>query len=161
MELLMVLCVICELIIIWRVIASEKKLKLFLETQPICKANYSDFKSSKFTNGLMLILLIAVYLYLRVLEAYIFFLPAVTLGIIQEVQKNNEITLYTNGIVIRRKYIEWNQIQGIERLSSNELLIVSDTLTFGQLKSDKLNNLDTLIDDIANYLGGVNKLDSQ
>lgn len=91
-------------------------------------------------------------LYLKSMETMIVFLPMLTLATIQALRYSHDIKLYPTGMVMNRTYILWDEIEAIETAPHNTLIVVGKTLPLGQVKAQKLEFLEGLVEDIQKQL---------
>lgn len=101
---------------------------------------------------MVLALLVVFYAYLIEVEAYIAFLPLLTVGIFQEMKQISDIKLYDEGIIFNRRFIQWQEIETVNYASEESLLVVGKTLPYGQMRSTRLRNRETLLAEIESYI---------
>jgi hypothetical protein len=100
-----------------------------------------------------LALLDAFYEYLIEVEAYIAFLAFLTVGIFQEMKHMSDIKLYDEGIIFNSRFIQWQEIEMVDYASEESLLVVGKTLPYGQMRSTRLRNRETLLREIELHIG--------
>lgn len=101
---------------------------------------------------MVLALLLGFYAYLIEVEAYIAFLPLLTVGVFQEIKHMSKIKLYNEGIIFNRRFIQWREIETVNYSSEEAILLVGKTLPYGQMRSARLNNRETLLAEIEIYI---------
>lgn len=152
MTALLVTLMVIEVWILYRFFKVEKKRQGFLKTQPKLISTYQA-KKSKLRTYMALALLVAFYAYLIEVEAYIAFLPFLTVGIFQEMKHMSDIKLYDEGIIFNRRFIQWQEIEMVDYASEESLLVVGKTLPYGQMRSTRLRNRETLLREIELHIG--------
>ncbi len=143
------LCIFIEVFIVIKFALDQIKRKR-LET--VAEKTYPISNPVKYTNVISIILIWSFILYPKSIETIIFFLPMLTLATIQALRHSHDIKLYPTGMVMNRTYILWDEIESIETAPHNTLIIVGKTLPFGQVKAQKLEFLEGLVEDIQKQL---------
>lgn len=151
MTALLVTLMVIEVWVLYRFFKAEKSRRIFLRTQPELLNTYQG-KKSKLRTYMTLALLLGLYIYLRDIETYIAFLPGLTVGVFQEIKHMSEIKLYNKGIIFNRRFIWWQEIEAVEYASEESILVVGKTLPYGQMRSARLNNRETLLAEIESYI---------
>lgn len=151
MTALLVTLTVIEVWILYRFFKVEKNRQIFLKTQPKLISTYQA-KKSKLITYMVLALLVVFYAYLIEVEAYIAFLPLLTVGIFQEMKQISDIKLYDEGIIFNRRFIQWQEIETVNYASEESLLVVGKTLPYGQMRSTRLRNRETLLAEIESYI---------
>lgn len=121
-----------------------------LET--VAEKTYPISNPVKYTKAISIILVWSFILYPKSIETFIVFLPMLTVATIQALRQSHDIKLYQTGMVLNRTYIRWDEIEEIEIAPHDTLIVVGKTLPFGQVKAQKLEFLEALVEDVQKRL---------